>query len=96
MPQPTVVLLPEDEEMETPRQRTAARLGTLHGKVICVVNNGWNCMNLIQDEICRELTGVYGVRSVITRSKPATRPLSTSELDEISRSADAVINGIGN
>ncbi|TDV56349.1 hypothetical protein CLV71_102416 [Actinophytocola oryzae] len=74
----------------------AARLSTLHGRTIGIVNNSWRCMDVIADELATVLRADFGVVDVVERRVPATQTLPPDALDALVAECDAVVVGIGN
>ncbi|MEK7872864.1 MAG: hypothetical protein AAB502_03270 [Chloroflexota bacterium] len=96
MERQAVVLMPYAEETAARTKALAARLDSLQGKTIGIINNGWNCMNVTTDEIRRLLVSDYGVADVIEKKTTASLKLPKPELEDMARRADAVICGMGN
>jgi long-subunit acyl-CoA synthetase (AMP-forming) len=74
----------------------AARLSTLRGRTIGIVNNNWRCMDLIADELATVLRADFGATGVHEWQVPATQTLPDDTLEAIVADCDAVVVGIGN
>ncbi|MBI3325456.1 MAG: hypothetical protein HYZ81_01965 [Nitrospinae bacterium] len=89
------VLIPIDED-KPPEHMPAPRLATLHGKVLGFLDNTKENLAALFDIIQRELARQYALKEVIRRQKAhyAMRaPLSL--LEELAKTCDAVIVGVG-
>ena len=74
----------------------AARLASLEGKVLGILDNGKAKSDLLLREVQELLRTEAGVKDLIVLRKPsAYRPAPDEQLDELARRTDAVITGIG-
>jgi len=73
----------------------AARLSTVNGRTIGIVNNSWRCMNVIADELAALLTE-QGAERIVERRISAAQTLPDDMLAEMAADCDAVVVGIGN
>jgi hypothetical protein len=83
---------------ETPAARAglgAARLSTLDGRVIGIVNNSWRCMNVIADELTTVLCADFGVADVVERRISAAQTLPPDMLEAMAADCDAVAVATG-
>ena len=75
---------------------TADRPASLEGKVIGILDNGKAKSDLLLRGVQELLRNEAGVTSFVMLRKPsAYRPAPDDQLDELARTADAVITGIG-
>jgi hypothetical protein len=89
------VLMPYAEQPPGASGLAAARLSTVHGRTIGIVNNSWRCMNVIADELTTLLTEQGAVR-IVERRISAAQTLPEDMLAELAADCDAVVVGIGN
>lgn len=89
------VLTPIDED-KLPEQMPAPRLTTLDGKVLGFLGNTKENLEELFDVIQRELSHKYELKEVVRRQKVhyALRA-SLSLLEELAKTCDAVIVGVG-
>jgi hypothetical protein len=74
----------------------AARLDTLAGKVVGVLDNSKPKSDLLLREIGELLRTEAGVADlIVVRKASASRPASEVQLEDLARRTDAVIAGIG-
>ena len=95
----TEILLPIGEKSvaeASPVQALAPRLSSLEDKVVGIVSNGWNCMQVIAEEYSHSLTVKYGLRGVALYETPVTMAMTDELVERIRSECDAVIVGIGN
>lgn len=90
------ILMPYAERPAGHTGLTAARLSTLDGRTIGIVNNSWRCMNVIADELTTVLRADYGVARVVARQISAAQTLPEDTLTAMAADCDAVVVGIGN
>lgn len=89
------VLTPIDED-KPPEHMPAPRLTTLNGKVLGFLGNTKENLEVLFDIIQGELSHKYALREVIRRQKvhyAVRAPLSL--LEELAKTCDAVIVGVG-
>jgi hypothetical protein len=89
------VLMPYAEQPPSASGLAAARLSTVHGRTVGIVNNSWRCMNVIADELSALLTE-HGVARIVERRISAAQTLPDDVLAELAADCDAVVVGIGN
>lgn len=89
------ILMPYAEQPGGTSGDTAARLSTVHGRTIGIVNNSWRCMDVITDELTSVLTERGAVR-IVERRISAAQTLPEPDLDALAAECDAVVVGIGN
>jgi hypothetical protein len=89
------VLMPYAEQPPGTTGLAAARLSTVNGRTIGIVNNSWRCMNVIADELTALLTERGAVR-IVERRISAAQTLPDDMLAELAADCDAVVVGIGN
>lgn len=90
------ILMPYAETSAARAGLGAARLSTLDGRVIGIVNNSWRCMNVIADELTTVLREDFGVADVVERQISAAQTLPPDMLEAMAADCDAVVVGIGN
>ena len=71
-------------------------VGTLKGKRIAFVNNGWTSFTKIGGYVSAELKERYGAASVATYQIPPSVAPDPKLLDRIARESDAAIVGLAN
>lgn len=90
------ILMPYAERPTAPTVRFAPRVVSLEGATIGIVNNSWRCMNVISDELRALLTDRFGVTDFVERRISAAQTLPTDDVEQMSKTCDAVVVGIGN
>lgn len=93
---PTIEIL---DPRSGPRPAVARELATvpdLRGRVVAILNNRWTSMDVIADQLAKELKSKYGVADVIHQSIPITSAASDELVDEIANQADITIVGLAN
>jgi hypothetical protein len=90
------VLMPYAEQPPGATSLAAARLSTVNGRTVGIVNNSWRCMNVIADELSALLTTEHGVARIVERRISAAQTLPDDMLAELAADCDAVVVGIGN
>jgi hypothetical protein len=90
------ILMPYAESAATGGWRGAARLSTLDGRTVGVVNNSWRCMNVLTAELTDLLAGEHGVARIREERISAAQVLPDDRLAAMARECDAVVVGIGN
>jgi len=90
------ILMPYAEQSTGRAGLAAARLSTVRGSTIGIVNNSWRCMNVIADELTTVLRADYGVAHVVERRISAAQTLPADMLAAMAADCDAVVVGIGN
>jgi hypothetical protein len=90
------ILMPYGEAPAGASGFGAARLSTLRGRTVGIVNNNWRCMDLIADELGSVLRADFGAVAVPQWEVPATQTLPPDTLEAIVAGCDAVVVGIGN
>lgn len=74
----------------------AARLSSLAGKVVGILDNGKPKSDVLLREVQELLRSEAGVTDfVVVRKTSAYRPAPDAQLDDLARRADAVVAGIG-
>lgn len=89
------VLLPYAESTTTGGWTAAPRAGSLRGRTVGIVNNGWRCMDVLAAEL-RVALAEYGVRDVDERQTAATQAMPDADLADLAGRCAAVVVGIGN
>ena len=89
------ILMPYAEQPPGASGLAAARLSTVNGRTIGIVNNSWRCMNVIADELAALLTE-QGAERIVERRISAAQTLPDDMLAEMAADCDAVVVGIGN
>ena len=89
------ILMPYAEQATGRAGLAAARLSTVRGSTIGIVNNSWRCMNVIADELAALLTE-QGAERIVERRISAAQTLPDDMLAEMAADCDAVVVGIGN
>lgn len=97
MKEPSMVelLMPYAEAVASEDGVLAARLGSLEGATVGIVNNSWRCMDVIADELRRSL-GRRGVAGFDERRISAAQVLPEADVAQLAAGCDAVVVGIGN
>ena len=88
--------MPYAESAATEAVLGAARVGSLVGARLGIVNNSWHCMHVIADELTTRLTAELGVAEVVEERISAAQTLPDDLLDSMAARCDAVLVGIGN
>ena len=89
------ILLPTAERRNAPSVPLAPRLGRLEGATIGFVTNGWGSGDVVFAEL-RRLLAQEGVKDIVERRTPQSRPLAPDELQSLAAASDAVVSGLGN
>ncbi|MPZ79555.1 MAG: hypothetical protein GEV28_03795 [Actinophytocola sp.] len=90
------ILMPYAEQATGRTGLAAARLATMRGATVGIVNNSWRCMNVIADELTTMLRADYGVARIVERQISAAQTLPDDVLEAMAVDCDAVVVGIGN
>jgi hypothetical protein len=89
------ILMPYAESTSVGGWTEAARIGSLRGTTVGIVNNSWRCMHVIATEL-HTLLGEHGVTEVDERQISAAQTLPDDQLAELADRCAAVVVGIGN
>ena len=74
----------------------AARVGSMRGKTLGLLSNGWRSFDVMLAHIAGEAVQRQGVGAVVSRKNPnsaSTTPKATME--ELAANTDAVVVGVG-
>lgn len=71
-------------------------VGSLEGKVIAFLNNGWSSFGKIGDRLQEVLTEKHGIREMRTYSIPSAMPPPAGLLDRVADECDAAVVGMAN
>ena len=87
------LVLPVDIDVQD-RARPAARLGSLQGRVVGLLNNSKGNADHLLERIAVHLSGEHGVRDFVRLTKPIfSRPAPEAQLEQL-HLCDAVITAI--
>jgi len=78
------------------RTPTTPKLGSLTGRTLAVVNNGWQSMSRIGERVAELVCGGDGVREVRFYAIPRNRAAEGGVLARIREECDAAIVGLAN
>ncbi len=89
------ILLPTAERRNAPSVPLAPRLVNLEGTTIGFITNGWRSGDVVFEEL-RRLLKQHGVKEIVERRTPQSRPLALDEFQALADASDAVVSGLGN
>ncbi len=91
-----MVLISPVNEAETAESTYAPRLPDLGGKRVGLLDNSKNKADRLLDAVTSILDRQYGFSDVVRRRKPsASKPVAPEVIEELGKTCDLVIVGVG-
>jgi hypothetical protein len=93
---PKLVLIDPQNEAFVAESSLAPRLSGLHGKRVGLLDNSKSKAGKMLDAVAAILHAQYGFTDIVRRRKPsASKPADPEVINELARTCDLVVAGVG-